>query len=93
MPLVIYWNMDCDSVDPLDKKCQVQYHAHDLMLDWIQVRGVEENPISFDSVLIHNLNPPYSILIPNISTFSSKFAVTGFMGAALAFSLMCSKVL
>ncbi|CAM4401566.1 unnamed protein product [Leuciscus chuanchicus] len=36
MPLVIYWNMDCDSVDPLDKKCQVQYRAHDHMLDWIQ---------------------------------------------------------
>ncbi|XP_056127990.1 interleukin 12 receptor, beta 2a, like [Rhinichthys klamathensis goyatoka] len=36
MPLVIYWNMDCDSVDPLDKKCQVQYHTHDHMLDWIQ---------------------------------------------------------
>ncbi|XP_077068010.1 interleukin 12 receptor, beta 2a, like [Siphateles boraxobius] len=41
MPLVIYWNMDCglehgDSVGPLDKECQVQYHAHDHMMDWIQ---------------------------------------------------------
>jgi len=53
MPLVIYWNMDCDNVGPLDKTCQVQYHTHNHMLDWIQVRGVEENPISFDSVLIH----------------------------------------
>ncbi|KAK7168220.1 hypothetical protein R3I94_002309 [Phoxinus phoxinus] len=35
-PLVIYWNMDCDSVGPLDKKCEVQYNAHDHMLDWIQ---------------------------------------------------------
>ncbi|KAG1967190.1 interleukin-12 receptor subunit beta-2 [Pimephales promelas] len=36
MPLVIYWNMDCDNVGPLDKTCQVQYHTHNHMLDWIQ---------------------------------------------------------
>lgn len=37
MPLVIYWNMShCESVGPLDQMCQVQYHAHNHMLDWVQ---------------------------------------------------------
>nr|AKM20924.1 interleukin-12 receptor subunit beta-2-like X1 [Ctenopharyngodon idella] len=38
MPLVIDWNMDCDTVEPLDKSCQVQYRAHTTHhpLDWIQ---------------------------------------------------------
>ncbi|XP_067314671.1 interleukin 12 receptor, beta 2a, like isoform X2 [Pseudorasbora parva] len=37
MPLVIYWNMSlCEIAGPLEKTCQVQYHAHNHMLDWIQ---------------------------------------------------------
>nr|AKM20923.1 interleukin-12 receptor subunit beta-2-like X2 [Ctenopharyngodon idella] len=38
MPPVIDWNMDCDTVEPLDKSCQVQYRAHTTHhpLDWIQ---------------------------------------------------------
>ncbi|XP_067237598.1 interleukin 12 receptor, beta 2a, like isoform X2 [Chanodichthys erythropterus] len=38
MPLVIDWNMHCESVGPLDKSCQVQYSAHTTHhpLDWIQ---------------------------------------------------------
>ncbi|ROL42943.1 Interleukin-6 receptor subunit beta [Anabarilius grahami] len=38
MPLVIDWNMNCDTVELLDKSCQVQYRAHTTYhpLDWIQ---------------------------------------------------------
>ncbi|XP_043091748.1 LOW QUALITY PROTEIN: interleukin 12 receptor, beta 2a, like [Puntigrus tetrazona] len=31
------WDMDCDTVGYLDKSCQVQYRAHDRILDWIEV--------------------------------------------------------
>uniref|UniRef100_A0A8C2F7W7 Interleukin 12 receptor, beta 2a, like n=1 Tax=Cyprinus carpio TaxID=7962 RepID=A0A8C2F7W7_CYPCA len=36
-PLEFIWDMDCERVGPLDKSCQVQYRAHDYMLDWIEV--------------------------------------------------------
>ncbi|XP_073689667.1 interleukin 12 receptor, beta 2a, like [Garra rufa] len=36
-PLEIIWDMDCETVGPLDKSCQVQYCAHNQMLDCIEV--------------------------------------------------------
>lgn len=36
-PLEFIWDMDCDSVGPLDKNCQVQYRALNHMLDWMEV--------------------------------------------------------
>ncbi len=41
-PLEFIWDMDCDSVGPLDKNCQVQYRALNHMLDWMEVRGKRE---------------------------------------------------
>uniref|UniRef100_A0A671QVS1 Interleukin-12 receptor subunit beta-2-like n=1 Tax=Sinocyclocheilus anshuiensis TaxID=1608454 RepID=A0A671QVS1_9TELE len=36
-PLEFIWDMNCDRVGHLDKSCQVQYHARNHMLDWIEV--------------------------------------------------------